>query len=71
VGKPDHAPRPGKHIWVLRDGRPVPVPIETGATDGSFTVVSGAKLREGEEVIVGMQNSDSASSSTRPGRPPF
>lgn len=38
-------------VWVLRDGRPVPVPVVTGATDGRYTEITGGELREGMEVI--------------------
>jgi HlyD family secretion protein len=39
-------------IYVLRDGKPVAVPVRVGATDGSFTQIVGP-LKAGDEVIVG------------------
>jgi HlyD family secretion protein len=39
-------------VWVLRDGKPVAVPVTPGATDGRDTVVSSAQLETGDEVIV-------------------
>jgi HlyD family secretion protein len=39
-------------VYVLRDGKPVAVPVQTGATDGSFTQVVGA-LKAGDQVITG------------------
>ncbi len=61
---PDAAPpdvdwmRPGKavrmkpRIFLLRDGRPVEVPIEPGLTDGSFTEVRSGEIREGDGVVI-------------------
>ncbi len=45
-------PRKGAHIWVLRDGKPVEIPVTTGVSDGSHTEVSGEGLAEGMAVIV-------------------
>ena len=39
-------------IYVLRDSKPVAVPVRVGATDGSFTQIVGP-LKVGDEVIVG------------------
>lgn len=41
----------GKSIWLLRDGQPVKVAVETGATDGSRTVVISDALAEGDLAI--------------------
>jgi HlyD family secretion protein len=43
---------PNAVVWVLRKNKPVAVPVRSGASDGSFTEVSGA-LQPGDEVIVG------------------
>lgn len=41
----------GPRVWVLKDGKPRPVRLETGLTDGSYTeVVKG--IEEGTEIIV-------------------
>jgi HlyD family secretion protein len=40
-----------RQLWVLRDDRPLAVPVTVGLTDGSRTEVSG-ELREGDRVIV-------------------
>jgi HlyD family secretion protein len=45
----------GDRVWVLRDGKPVPVPVVLGATDGSRTEIVDGELRPGEEVIVDVQ----------------
>ena len=40
-------------IWVLRDDKPVQVPVRLGGTDGSYTEVTGGDLKEGDQVITG------------------
>jgi HlyD family secretion protein len=48
------APRPEadrRTLWVLRDGRPRPVVVRTGVSDGSFTDVIEGELREGDALI--------------------
>jgi HlyD family secretion protein len=39
-------------LWVLEKGKPTPVSVRVGGTDGSFTEVSG-QIREGQAVITG------------------
>lgn len=39
-------------VYVLRDGKPVAVPVRVGASDGSYTQVVGP-LKAGDQVIVG------------------
>jgi len=48
-----------QRVWVLRQRKPVPVPIATGSTDGKFTEITGDNLKEGQEVVV-----DSVTAST-------
>lgn len=38
-------------VWVLRDGRAVPVTVTLGETNGRFTQVTGGDLQEGASVI--------------------
>jgi len=33
-------------LWVLRDDKPVQVPVRLGGTDGSYTEISGGELKE-------------------------
>jgi HlyD family secretion protein len=40
-----------RQIWVLQDGRPVPVQVQTGISDGRMTEVSGDGLTPGMAVI--------------------
>ncbi|MBI3031371.1 MAG: HlyD family secretion protein [Candidatus Rokubacteria bacterium] len=46
---------PAGRVWVVGpDGKPAPVNLQLGISDGSFTeVLDGEALREGQEVIVG------------------
>ena len=51
--RPDAGGEPGdrRTVWVLRAGQPVPVPIKTGITDGTFTEVVQGELHEGDDII--------------------
>lgn len=40
-----------QHVWVLRDGAPVPVEVKTGPSDGRVTEITGGDIRAGTEVI--------------------
>ncbi|MBL0729115.1 efflux RND transporter periplasmic adaptor subunit [Piscinibacter sp. HJYY11] len=40
-----------KQVWVLREGKPTPLRVTTGITDGRMTEVSGEGLTEGLQVI--------------------
>lgn len=42
-------------IWVLREGRPMAVPVGLGLEDDSFTEVTGGALQPGDEVITAEQ----------------
>jgi HlyD family secretion protein len=46
-------------VWVLKNGKPVAVPIATGLDDDSYSEVTGGALREGDLVIVGEQRAES------------
>lgn len=61
----------GPRVWVLKDGKPRPVRLETGLSDGSFTeVVNG--IEEGTEIIVdsGEKNQKSQKSQQRGNQEP-
>ena len=53
---PDDTPAPERNapprIWILRDGKPAPVEVKVGLTDGRATEVAGAGLSEGLPVII-------------------
>ncbi len=38
-------------VWVLRDGQPVAVEVQTGATNGRVTEITGGALKAGMQVI--------------------
>jgi HlyD family secretion protein len=59
--------RPGNRVWVLRDDRPVPVPVKVGLDDGSLVEVSARDLHEGDRVILAQSNP--AADSRRPTTP--
>ena len=42
----------GSRVWVLREGAPQPVPVVTGATDGTSTEIVDGALRPGDQVVV-------------------
>ncbi len=45
----------GARVWVLRDGEPTPVRVQTGATDSAFTEVTGGELTADDRVLVGVE----------------
>ncbi len=62
---------PHARVFVLRDGRPVPVSVETGLSDESFTEVTRGDLHEGDPVIVAAERPPGATTPTRPQPPGF
>ena len=55
------APAGTARVWVLRDGKPVAVPIVTGLDDDTNTAVVEGDLHPGEAVILGEQRSPARS----------
>jgi HlyD family secretion protein len=50
-------------VWILdAAGTPQPVPVETGLSDGSFTEIVTANLKEGDSVIVGQRGAGTPTS---------
>jgi HlyD family secretion protein len=44
----------GQRVYVLgKDGKPLPVPVKTGVSDGSFTELTGGDLKEGDLLVTG------------------
>ena len=41
-------------MWVLRDGKPMPVHITTGVSDGTLSEVTDGALKPGDLVITGV-----------------
>jgi len=59
--------QPGqKRIYVLKNGRPEPVPITVGIGNDKETEVSGGELAEGAEVVVEEQTGVKVSGSSNP-----
>ena len=52
-GRPSHrAAVAGSRLWILREGKPVAVPVTTGLDDDANVQVSGGGLKAGDRVIV-------------------
>lgn len=60
------------HVWVLKDKKPVAIPVQVGITDGRFTEVTGEGVQAGLQVLVGVEEAKAANggASTRV-RPPM
>ncbi len=52
--------RTGSQVWVLRDGKPVSVPLRIGLDDDTYAEVLAGQIRQGDAVIVGEQRGDAA-----------
>jgi HlyD family secretion protein len=50
-GAAPQAPGP-RQVWVLRDGQPLAVSVNTGLTDGRVTEVTSDQLQPGMPVII-------------------
>ncbi len=59
----------GQKVYVLKDGKPVRVPVKTGATDDSYVEVVSGNVHEGDEVIVEQVSAGKKKSETA--RPPM
>lgn len=63
-------PKPtGGQVWILRESRPALVFVRTGISDGTYTEVVHGGLEEGDEVIIGLAQASSTTSSTAPTNP--
>jgi len=60
----------GAAVWVLADGRPRAVPVETGLSDDSYTEVRSGALAEGDPVIVAVERQLDGADSGDAKRPP-
>lgn len=50
---------PRSQVWVLRDGKPVAVPVKTRLSDGRSTEVSGEGLSDGTPVVIRASSNES------------
>jgi HlyD family secretion protein len=58
-------------VWVKTvTNKLVPYRVKTGLTDGSFTAVEGS-LKEGDEVVIGIINTQTTTTSTQTQQSPF
>jgi HlyD family secretion protein len=46
----------GPKVWVLSDGKPVAVAVQTGASDGRLTALRSVDIRPGQSVVVDAVN---------------
>ena len=53
VVQPPGTVQAARIVWVLKDGKPIAVPVRTGATDGSRTEIVGGGLTDSDVVITG------------------
>ena len=49
-----------RQIWILRDGQPTPLSVQTGISDGRLTEVSGDSLEPGMAVITDQRSAGGA-----------
>jgi HlyD family secretion protein len=54
----------GPRVWVLRDGQPQPVGVQTGLSDDTTTAIIGGELAEGAQVITGVKPTDAAATTS-------
>jgi HlyD family secretion protein len=59
----------GQRVYLLgKDGKPVPVPIKSGISNGTFTVLEEGTLKEGDLLVTGeSQGKKAGGSATPPG----
>jgi HlyD family secretion protein len=51
-GKKGKGDSPKQQVYILKDGKPAVVPVETGMSDTGSVELTGGPLKEGDEVIV-------------------
>jgi HlyD family secretion protein len=53
-------------VWVMRNGKPQPVHIKIGMSDGSLTEVASGDLNAGDTVLTGVTMAGTAATTARP-----
>jgi HlyD family secretion protein len=79
VAVPDSSSRGGRirkpHVWILNtQGKPQPIPVQVGISDGSTTQITADNLKEGDAVIIsqeGVQVSTTSNQQVNPFMPRF
>jgi HlyD family secretion protein len=64
-------PQRGARVWVLRNGKPVAVPVTVGLDDGTWAEVTGGQLAEGDPVVTDQAAAGSDTATRRSTRSPF
>lgn len=57
-------------VWVLEAGKPKPIEVRVGLTDGSMTEIAGEGIAEGAELLSGTLGASGASPQPTKGGPP-
>ncbi|MCJ7509173.1 MAG: hypothetical protein MUO85_10690, partial [candidate division Zixibacteria bacterium] len=53
-------------LWILnQEGKPKPVPVQIGISDGTFTQIISDNLKEGDKVITGQKGVESSSNNNQ------
>jgi HlyD family secretion protein len=68
AGDAERERRHRQRVWVLREGKPVSVPVAVGLEDGTSAEIAKGELGEGDQVIVAEANT--AAKPGTPGRAP-
>jgi HlyD family secretion protein len=55
-------------VWVLREGKPAPVRIATGVSDGTLSEVTEGALKPGDLVITGLPSTPAPGTAGGPPR---
>ncbi len=58
----------GKVVWIIRDEKPVPLPLKTGVTDEIYTEVLSGNVKEGSSVIIDIISGKTTQTSSGSGR---
>lgn len=59
----------GTKVWILEKGKPKPVKVTIGLSDGNYTEISAGELKAGQEIITdSLNNKKNSGSSSRPPR---
>jgi HlyD family secretion protein len=64
---PPPGTREWRTVWVLREGRPEPVRVRVGITDGTNTEVVEGALEEGQQLIISASGGASPAGTSTPG----
>jgi HlyD family secretion protein len=43
------------HVWILRENKPIKVPLKISKSDGTFTAIGDSDLKAGDMVLIGVE----------------